>query len=181
MKTLLTLALCCATIAPAAHAQSADDSGFHSHYPQHYFFQYMSPPAPSAEGPFGFDSGANRGYEDKTMSARTASKAQVPSANSRPAHALPNILETARIARRYGRRGHRTNNRRKIDDVHSCIFRRNASVTVCGQYHVRRARVARFRSDMWPRRCRHGALRFLARRLYHAPDSGGHVCGYSGG
>lgn len=65
MKTLLTLALCCATIAPAAHAQSADDSGFHSHYPQHYFFQYMSPPAPSAEGPFGFDSGANRGYEDE--------------------------------------------------------------------------------------------------------------------
>lgn len=66
MKRLIaiTLATCCAM---PVHAQSAIDSGFHSHYPQHYFFDRYSPPAPSAEGRFGFESGEDRGYGNQYL------------------------------------------------------------------------------------------------------------------
>jgi len=65
-KILFATFACCASIM-SAHAQSADDSGFHAHYPQHYFFPYNAPPAPSAYGQFGFMSGENRGYGDQYL------------------------------------------------------------------------------------------------------------------
>jgi hypothetical protein len=60
MRKILWIVACCAIAPPAAHAAQPD--AYHTHYPPHYFFTYNSPPAPSAEGRFGFDSGEDRGF-----------------------------------------------------------------------------------------------------------------------
>jgi len=60
MRKILWIVACCAIAPPAAHAAQPD--AYHTHYPPHYFFTYYSPPAPSAEGRIGFNSGEERGF-----------------------------------------------------------------------------------------------------------------------
>jgi hypothetical protein len=60
MRWLSLLLFCPCWIAPAARADQPD--AYHAHYPPHYFFGFYAPPAPSAQGRFGFDSGEDRGF-----------------------------------------------------------------------------------------------------------------------
>jgi hypothetical protein len=49
------------SMAVSARADDPPDA-YRAHYPPHYFFGFNAPPAPSAQGRFGFDSGEDRGF-----------------------------------------------------------------------------------------------------------------------
>jgi hypothetical protein len=59
MRKILWIVACCAISAPAVHAEQPD--AYSGAAPPHFYFDHYAPPAPSAEGRFGFDSGEDRG------------------------------------------------------------------------------------------------------------------------
>ena len=65
LRNLLIAALSTVCLIGPARADPPD--AYHAHYPPYYFFSSNAPPAPNAEGRFGFNSGEDRGFDGQYL------------------------------------------------------------------------------------------------------------------
>jgi len=93
------------SMAVSARADDPPDA-YRAHYPPHYFFGFNAPPAPSAQGRFGFDSGEDRGFggqylrEENYEHSHGLNGAQAECSDPPRARARPRTTEIPQTARR---------------------------------------------------------------------------------